>query len=187
MGTLPTTTTTTCPGAEVNQSCGPGVKVHQDVLILDVTMQHTPVPAAPDSLHDLLEHPLGLRLGQSALICDEVKQILAPPQFLHDNIVLVSIVKIVQDLDTAGHILYPQHQLNLQGQGVVVVVGSVVSPVSVVLPDLFDHHLQVVWLTLTTEHFAKAPLTQKLAHNIFMMAAVAGVVDVVVVRPAACC
>ena len=90
-------------GPEVDEPDAPGVEFNEQVLVLDIPMDHP----SPVDLHqrpdDLFQEASGLRLAKGAMLGDVVKEVLARARLLKDEQVAVGPLEIVEQLDDAGN------------------------------------------------------------------------------------
>ena len=88
---------------------------HQDVLVLDVTMDDSSLLARQDGVDNLLEKPLCHLFFQDTSLCDEVKQVFAVWGTLHDEDERVGPLVKVHQADDSGDSRYISEQANFQG------------------------------------------------------------------------
>jgi hypothetical protein len=63
-------------GAEVNEAELPGLKVHEQVLVLEVTMDYAVTMTSNDGGHNLPKELDSKLLVQGTLLCDKIKEVL---------------------------------------------------------------------------------------------------------------
>jgi len=96
------------PRAEVYQLGVEGVQINEDVLVLDVSVQDSRVSAVDHSLNNITKHGAGKMFRERPLLRYKVKKVLAI-YFLHDNVIAVCVINVVQYSDDTGNMLYLLH------------------------------------------------------------------------------
>jgi len=152
------------PGTEVNQLDVVGVHVHENVFVLDVPVEDAAVSAVDDSLDNLTEHVLGKMFRERSVLGYKIEQVLAM-YFLHDNVITICVVNIIQDLDDALHILNLLHQSHFSGNVCLIIIILI----SIVFYHFFNRHLESVRDSDTTEHSAKTSLAKHLLQFILRL------------------
>jgi len=108
-------------GAKVDEFQLEGLQVDQQVLILDIPMDHSLALASHDRLHHLPEEVPCKLLLQTPLLRDEIEEILARLRTLHDYDEGVVPLVAVDESDDAGsrtgdHV----HEADLHGHPLAV-------------------------------------------------------------------
>jgi hypothetical protein len=101
-------------GAKVNQLEVEGTKVHQQIFILDVTMDHPFSMASDDCLNNLAEKVASQLFIKHTLLRDVIKEILAGFGSLHDNDEGVMPLEAVDQFDHSGSTGHYVHQAYFQ-------------------------------------------------------------------------
>ena len=103
------------PAAEVNELEPEGLGVDEDVLVLDVPVQDSPLVTSPHRLKRLLEEAPGRALVQADRVGDVVEEVLAVVDALHHQEEAVGHLEVVDQADDAGDVGHLAHQGHLQG------------------------------------------------------------------------
>ena len=111
-------------GAEVDELELEALEIDEEVLVLDVPVDHTLAMAGDDRLHHLAEEVAGHLLLQHPLFRDEVKQVLARLRVLHYDKERVVAFKAVQDLHHPWTAMYLLQQADFKGDSVAVDLGE---------------------------------------------------------------
>ena len=107
-------------GSKVDELQVQSAKVDEQVLVLDVAVDHSLGVAGDDGLHHLAEKVAGQLLFQLPVLGDEVEQVLAGGRLVHDvDEAVVALVKVEQ-ADHSGNHLHLGQQLQLQGDSSTV-------------------------------------------------------------------
>ena len=153
------------PGPEVNQLGVEGVQVHEDVLVLDVPVQDPAVSAVDHSLNNITEHFAGKSFRQRPLLGYKIKKVLAINS-LHNNVIAVRVINVVQDPDHTGDILYLLHESDFCRN---VCLDFIIILISSVFYHFFNCHLEAVTEPHSTEYSAEASLAQHLPQFILRL------------------
>ena len=100
--------------AEVDQLEIKGAQVHQEVLVLDVSMDDSLAVASDDGLDNLAEEVPRQLLFEHPLLGDEVEEVLAWSGLLHDIDEGVIALVEVDEADDSGYTLDLGQELELQ-------------------------------------------------------------------------
>ncbi len=107
-------------GPKVDELQVEAFQVHQQVLVLDVTVDDAAAVAGDDGLNHLAEEAAGQLLLQHPLLSDVVKEVLAGLRPLHDNDVGVMALKTVNQPDHSRQTGDGTHQANLHGDTLTI-------------------------------------------------------------------
>lgn len=153
------------PGTEVYQLGVVSVEVHEDVFVLDVSVEDAAVSAVDDSGDNLTEHVSGKIFRERPVLGYKIEQVLAM-YFLHDNVITICVVNIVQDLDHALHVLNLLHKSHFSGNVSLILI---IILISIVFYHFFNRHLESVRDPDTTENSAKTSLAKHLLQFILRL------------------
>jgi len=146
------------PRTEVDQLGVEGVQINEDVLVLDVSVEDPRVPAVDHSLNNITKHGAGKMFRERPLLRYKVKKVFAI-YFLHDNVIAMSVINVVQDPDHPGNVLHLLHQYdfcwNVRLTFIIILITNV-------FQNFFNCNLKSVTDPDGTEHSSKASLSEHL-------------------------
>jgi len=153
------------PGPEVDQLDVEGVEVHENILVLDVPVEDAAVSAVDDSLDNITEHVAGELFRERPVLGYEIEEVLAV-YFLHDDVITICVVNIVQDLDHALNILDLLHESHFSRNVCLILI---IILISIVFYHFLNRDLKSVRDPDSTEHSAEASLAEHLLQSILRL------------------